>query len=155
MRELWLDRAFIVAISAVIVFEIMTLINLIVPVSFFWTFALFALFIPFFIFYFKSIRSKVIVPLRFYERAAKLGARITGVKRVIYGHTHEFMHTNFGGIEYLNSGTWSPAFDDIECTKPSCPKTFVWIKPDPNDPEHKARVANVYQWKDHQIGLLC
>lgn len=158
MRELWLDRAFLVAAAAVLVFELVSFVRLVVNVSFLWVFVLFALFIPFFVFYFKSIHSKVIVPLRFYERAAKLGARISGVKRVIYGHTHQFMHTNFSGIEYLNSGTWSPAFDDVECTKPTCPKTFVWIKPAPSDPanpENQGRVANVYQWKDHQVSLLC
>ena len=103
--------------------------------------------------------------MEYYHNAVKLGAKITGVKRVIYGHTHEFVHTNFEGIEYLNSGTWSPAFDDVECTKPSSPKTFVWIRPTPSlsgasegadataSPEKRA--ASVYEWKNDEFHLLC
>jgi UDP-2,3-diacylglucosamine pyrophosphatase LpxH len=163
MRELWLDRAFILIGLLFGLLWIFSVLNIVITVSYWWAFALFMIFAPFFMFYFRSHTSKVIVPVKYYERAVKLSSRITGVKRVVYGHTHEFVHTNFDGIEYLNSGTWSPAFDDVECTKPSCPKTFVWIKPVETAPEgaspapgtENERVANVYEWRGSEMALLC
>jgi UDP-2,3-diacylglucosamine pyrophosphatase LpxH len=155
MRELWLDRAFMVAFMFFVAFELLSLVNFVFNVSYWWVIPIIMLFLPFFIFYFRSVKSKVIVDIKLYERAVKLGSKITGVRRVVYGHTHEFMHTNFEGIEYLNSGTWSPAFSDIECTKPLYPKTFVWIKPGPDPTTTGERVANVYEWRSGEIALLC
>ncbi len=159
MRELWLDRAFLVLLAIILGFWVMSLLNVVWRLSYWWMFILAGAFLaPFFIFYFRSFKSKVIVPVEFYRRAVKLSSRITRVRRVVYGHTHVFGHTNFDGVEYLNSGTWSPAFVDIACTVPMCPKTFVWIRYDksPENPSAK-RVANVYEWKtgDGQMNLLC
>ena len=153
-RELWLDRAFLVIAAFAAGFWALSVLNIVVKVSYWWIFLLAVLFlVPFFLFYFRSIKSKVIVDVKYYEKAVHLGSKVTRVKRVIFGHTHEFVHTNFSGIEYLNSGTWSPAFDDVECTKPSCPKTFVWIRPSETD--KNTRVANVYEWKASDMTLLC
>ncbi len=153
-RELWLDRAFLVMFAFGAGFWMLSVLNIVVKISYWWVFLLSLFFlVPFFIFYFRSIKSKVIVDVKYYEKAVKLGSRVTRVKRVIFGHTHEFVHTNFSGIEYLNSGTWSPQFDDVECTKPSCPKTFVWIRP--SDTDKDTRVANVYEWKSNAMTLLC
>lgn len=154
MRELWLDRAFIVMGSLGVGSWAVGLLNVVWKVSYWWiTVAFTLLLLPFFLFYFRSIKSKVIVDVKYYERAVKFGSKICRVKRVVFGHTHDFVHTNFDGIEYLNSGTWSPAFDDVECTKPSCPKTFVWIRPDTNNSD--TRVANVFEWRKNEIVLLC
>jgi hypothetical protein len=140
-------------------FQLMGLLNIVWHVSYWWVLAIVLMFMPFFIFYFRSFKSKILVDVKYYEKAVKLSAKITGVKRVVFGHTHEFVHTNFEGVEYLNSGTWSPAFDDIECTKPSCPKTFVWIRPAQGDGEKPGepglRVANVYEWRKDEMVLLC
>jgi len=38
-----------------------------------------------------------------------------------------------GAVEHLNSGCWSPAFLDVECTKPLDQKTFIWISPSENN----------------------
>lgn len=43
-----------------------------------------------------------------------------------------------GGIEHLNSGTWSPAFKDVECTKAIDQKTCVWIEPKVGSPHREA-----------------
>ncbi|MBI3554703.1 MAG: metallophosphoesterase [Deltaproteobacteria bacterium] len=153
-RELWLDRAFLVMFAFGAGFWLLSVLNIVWKVSYWWVFLLGLFFlVPFFIFYFRSIKSKIIVDVKYYEKAVKLGSKVTRVKRVIFGHTHEFVHTNFSGIEYLNSGTWSPQFDDVECTKPSCPKTFVWIRP--SDADKDVRVANVYEWKASAMTLLC
>lgn len=156
LRELWLDRAFLVFFTLFLGYEFLSVINIVWQVSYWWVLTALALMLPFFIFYYRSFKSKVIVPLKHYERAVKAASRITRVKRAVFGHTHEFLHTNFDGIEYLNSGTWAPSFDDIECTKPSHPKTFVWIRPDTSPEASKdARVANVFEWKKSDINLLC
>jgi hypothetical protein len=156
-RELWLDRFFMVAGAFVAGFWTMSMLNIVWKVSYWWALAIVVLFTPFFIFYFRSVKSKIIVDVKYYEKAVKLGSRITRTKRVVFGHTHEFVHTNFEGVEYLNSGTWSPQFDDVECTKPSCPKTFVWIRPcqPADDQATPERVANVYKWENGDLALLC
>lgn len=162
-RELWLDRAFLVLFGAFLAFEAIMALNIFSKVSYWWMLGIFALFLPFFLFYFRSIKSKIVVNVKYYERAVTLGARICGVSRVVFGHTHEFTHTNFDTIEYLNSGTWSPAFDDIACTIPSCPKTFVWIRPESTSSTTPTvtttpatRIANVFEWTpDEDIRLLC
>lgn len=152
-RELWLDRAFIVLLALWGGFWALSVLNIVWKISYWWMFIVSSLLLlPFFLFYFRSIKSKIIVDVKYYEKAVKFGSKITRVKRVVFGHTHEFVHTNFDGIEYLNSGTWSPAFDDVECTKPSCPKTFVWIRREGDGSE---RVANVYEWKNLDMTLLC
>jgi UDP-2,3-diacylglucosamine pyrophosphatase LpxH len=165
LRELWLDRAFMVLFGAFMAYQTVAAMNLIGRVSYWWMFAIFALFLPFFIFYFASIKPKVNVDVKHYEKALQLIAQICGVKRVVFGHTHEFVHKSIGNVEYLNSGTWSPAFDDIACTRPSCPKTFVWIRPDntvaaaDGDQAGRApqpRIANVFEWTpEGQSRLLC
>lgn len=152
-RELWLDRAAFFFGGFLLLYILLGSINFVWQVSFFWIFPLFILMLPFFVFYFRSIKSKIPVNVGFYRRAVLLGAKIAGVSRVIYGHTHKFAHANFNGVEHLNSGTWAPAFDDIECTKPTVPKTFVWIKPDPE--ESSRRIANVYAWEKGEAKLLC
>lgn len=156
-RELWLDRAFLVFGGMFAGFEIMSVLNVVVPISYWWTLVIFLAFVPFFMFYFRSVKSKVIVPVKYYEKAVKFGSQIAQVNRVVFGHTHEFVHTNFDGIEYLNSGTWSPAFDDVACTKPASPKTFVWIRPtaEGSSGGTDGRVANVYEWNGRELILLC
>ncbi len=58
-----------------------------------------------------------------------MASAITRVQRIVYGHTHHARHEVIGAVEHLNSGCWSPAFLDVECTKPIDQKTFVWISP--------------------------
>jgi hypothetical protein len=49
-----------------------------------------------------------------------------------------------GPVEHLNSGCWSPAFLDIECTQPLDQKTFVWISPSAEG----ERQAEVFKFLD-------
>lgn len=152
-RELWLDRVFIILIALFLGYQLLNLLNVVWKVSYWWTFGpAFLIMLPFLIFYFPTFKSRVIVDMKYYAKSVKLAAHITKVKRVIFGHTHEFKHTNLDGVEYLNSGTWSPAFDDFACTRPSCPKTFIWIRP---EDEKTSRVANVYEWRGNEMHLLC
>ena len=128
LRELWLDRAFLVFLSFFVIFEVMLIIRYIYEVSFFWAFIPLFLLLPFFIFYSQSITSLVSSYKEPDERILYLASRITNVSRIVYGHTHTPRHEMIGAVEHLNSGTWSPAFKDVECTVMVDQKTCVWIE---------------------------
>jgi glycerol-3-phosphate dehydrogenase len=49
-------------------------------------------------------------------------------------------------VEYINTGTWSPAFEDVECTKAFGKKCFAWIRPTADG----KRSAHLYEWKEGQ-----
>jgi hypothetical protein len=72
------------------------------------------------------------------------------VSRVVQGHVHLARHTYTEGVEYMNTGTWSPAYRDVECTQPYGRKCFAWIKPG----EDGKRVAELYEWKENGPDLL-
>lgn len=128
-RELWLDRAFFIFIAFFIIFELMLLVRQMFEVSFFWAFIPLFLLLPFFLFYSQSITSLVSSYKEPDERILTVSSAITRVRRIVYGHTHRIRHEMIGPVEHLNSGCWSPAFLDVECTKEIDQKTFVWITP--------------------------
>jgi hypothetical protein len=144
MRELWLDRAFIILTAFLVIFQFFSFVRSVYEVSFFWMFIPLFLFLPFFLFYSKSITSLVSGYKEPDERILSMAGAITKVKRVVFGHTHHARHEMIGPIEHLNSGCWSPAFLDIECTKPIDQKTFVWIGP----AESGSRQAELLQFRD-------
>lgn len=129
LRELWLDRALLVMLSFFIIFEIMIIVRYVYQVSFFWAFIPLFLLLPFFLFYSQSITSLVSSYKEPDERILYLASKITRTLRVVFGHTHIPRHEMIGAVEHLNSGTWSPAFRDVECTQAMDQKTLVWIEP--------------------------
>ncbi|MFP5518639.1 MAG: metallophosphoesterase [Bdellovibrionia bacterium] len=129
-RELWLDRAFFVMLSFLVIFQVMVFIKTVFSISFFWAFIPLFILLPFFIFYSKSVTSLVSSYKEPDDRVLAMASAITGVKRIVFGHTHHSRHEIIGSVEHLNSGCWSPAFLDVECTKPIDQKTYIWIKPD-------------------------
>ncbi len=128
-RELWLDRAFLIFLSFFLIFEGMAFIRSVYHISFFWAFIPLFLFLPFFLFYSKSITSLVSSYKEPDDRVLAMASAITKVQRIVFGHTHHTRHEIIGSVEHLNSGCWSPAFLDVECTKPLDQKTYVWITP--------------------------
>lgn len=128
-RELWLDRAFLIGVAFFLIFQLMLFIRQVYDLSFFWAFIPLFFLLPFFLFYSKSITSMVSSYKEPNERIMAMTSAITKVKRIIYGHTHSVRHEMIGSVEHLNSGCWSPAFLDIECTKPVDQKTYIWISP--------------------------
>lgn len=128
-RELWLDRAFLIMIAFLIVFQLMILIKQFFALSFFWAFIPLFLLLPFFLFYSRSVTSLVSSFKEPDERILSSASAITNVRRIIYGHTHLIRHEMIGAVEHLNSGCWSAAFTDVECTKSIDQKTFVWLEP--------------------------
>lgn len=133
MRELWLDRAALVVGILILIFQLFLLT--VGTTSLIWTVVPFLpllIFLPFFIFYSRSVASLVVESKEPKEEILAMAGQIAKVNRIVYGHTHIIRHEVIGPIEHLNSGTWSPAFTDVECKKPLGMKTFVWIAPGPD-----------------------
>jgi UDP-2,3-diacylglucosamine pyrophosphatase LpxH len=149
-RELWLDRAFIMLIGFIFIFQIFALIKLASDISFFWMFIPLFILVPFFVFYAKSIDSDITVVKEPNEWILSVSARIARVKRVIYGHTHIARHEYIGEVEHLNSGCWTPAFLDVECTKPMGKKTYIWIEPG-EDGKREAQLREFIRGDSYQI----
>lgn len=143
-KELWLDRAFLIFIAFFVIFQLMIIIRQIFEISFFWAFIPLFLLLPFFLFYSQSIASYVSSFKQPDERILTMASAITGVQRIIFGHTHQIRHEMIGAVEHLNSGCWSPAFLDVECTKSIDQKTFVWLEP----AENQRRQASLLIFKD-------
>ena len=139
-RELWLDRAFLVFLVFAFLVEIFLFINNMYKISFFWMLVPVLLFLPFFMFYSKSIRSDVHEYKEPRERILTIASMICKVNRIIYGHTHHIRHELIGPVEHLNSGTWSPAFLDVECEKAIDNKSFIWIEPSDSGSGRQAQV---------------
>lgn len=149
-RELWLDRAFIVMVAFLITYLLFVQVKLLWSISLFWMFIPLCLFLPFFIFYAKSISPKTLTYKEPKEKILSIAAQVTKVSRVIYGHTHIIRHEWVGEVEHLNSGTWSPAFEDVECTRPLGKKAFIWIEPAANG----LRKARVFEFLGKRIRQL-
>lgn len=141
-RELWLDRAFIIFISFFMIFQLMVFVRSVYEISFFWAFIPLFLLLPFFLFYSKSITSLVSSYKEPDERVLAMASAITKAQRIVFGHTHLARHEIIGSVEHLNSGSWSPAFTDVECKNPVDQKTYVWISPS----ESGGRQAEVFKY---------
>ena len=81
-------------------------------------------------------------------------AEITGVNRIVYGHTHIARHEFYGSVEHLNSGSWSPGFTNVECTESVIRNNYIWISPSAETLERKAELclfkSNHNDNKSHQ-----
>lgn len=142
LKELWLDRAFLMLAAIIFLYMVFLQIDNIFRISLSWILLPLLLFVPFFLFYSRSVKSVVHEYKEPQEKILNLSGLITKVSRIVYGHTHHVRHEMIGAIEHLNCGTWSPAFEDVECEKPIGQKTFVWITP---SDQGELREAGVYQ----------
>ncbi|AGH94286.1 metallophosphoesterase [Pseudobdellovibrio exovorus] len=157
-KELWLDRLFLISFGFIIIYIIVFQLKHFLGISLFWIFLPLALFIPFFLFYARSVTSLVSEYKQPSEALLSRQAEIAQVKRVVYGHTHIPRHEFYGFVEHLNSGTWSPAFTNVECTETFERNHYVWITPSTTNqgagPEsgEKSRKAELRQFntKKHQ-----
>ena len=143
-RELWLDRAFLILIGLAALFEVFLFIKQVYDISFFFMFIPILLLVPFFLFYSRAIRSNVVQYKEPQDDILAMASSITGARRIIYGHTHVVRHEIIGAVEHLNPGSWSPAFLDVECTKPIGQKTFIWIQPSPEG----GRESRLYHFRE-------
>jgi len=142
-RELWLDRLFLITFIFGVVFFIVSTLNDYLGISLYWIFLPLALLLPFFLFYARSVTSLVSEYKEPSEAVLSKQAEIAQVKRVVYGHTHHPRHEYYGFVEHLNSGTWSPAFTNVECTESTERNAYVWITP---GEDQKLRKAELLQF---------
>ena len=144
-RELWLDRALLLFLGAFASFQIFSILNVFVRLSAWWIAVPFAIFLLPFVFYARSVQSEVRETEINIHKRLPTSARIAGVARVVLGHTHRERHTGIRDIELINTGTWSSAYHDVECTMPYGRKCFAWIHP---DPAGTGRIAQLRVWND-------
>jgi UDP-2,3-diacylglucosamine pyrophosphatase LpxH len=142
-KELWLDRLFLITFMFSVFYFIVSLLNDYLGLSLYWVFLPLALFLPFFLFYARSVTSLVSEYKEPNEALLSKQAEIAQVKRVIYGHTHLPRHEYYGFVEHLNSGTWSPAFTNVECTESTERNAYVWLTP---TEDQKLRKAELLQF---------
>ncbi len=148
-KELWLDRAFLILAGLTITFLVVAQLKALFGISFYWIFAPLMLLIPFFLFYARSITSLVSTYKEPDEILFAQQSTVTGVNRIVYGHTHIPRHEFYGSVEHLNSGTWSPGFTDVECTTSSERNNYVWIYPNPEKPDvRKAELGQFISQKN-------
>jgi UDP-2,3-diacylglucosamine pyrophosphatase LpxH len=153
MQELWVDRALLFLLILLVSFQVISLVKLIADISMFWILVPIAGTMPFFVFYAQSITSKLDEEVvQAPSRSVAVSSRLAKVSRVVHGHTHYEAHRLVDGVELLNSGTWSPGFKDLECTKPYGRTPFVWIRPpapeEVQDGARARRVAELREWKE-------
>jgi UDP-2,3-diacylglucosamine pyrophosphatase LpxH len=159
LRELWLDRAILLGFIIFGSFQFFSVLNVFAHVSLWWFVIPLALLIPIFIFYARSVQSEVNATQNSAMEMASLSARITKVKRIVQGHTHDELHRILSAqsnqdkdeIEILNTGTWSPAYQDVECSKPYGRKCFAWIRPQETSSQ---RMSQLYEWTGTKAVLI-
>jgi UDP-2,3-diacylglucosamine pyrophosphatase LpxH len=143
LRELWLDRALLLLASLYGAWQLVLLVNIALPVSPLWGLVPLAIFLPIFAAYAASVNPTVFRHPLLTPKRAELIIKITGAKRVVFGHTHRPEHCEVGPVSYFNQGFWSPAFTEPECTHRMGTQTFVRIRPMPTGPD---RVAELCEW---------
>ena len=146
MKELWLDRLFLIILTFIVIYFTVSTLKTYFAISYFWTFLPLIFFVPFFLFYARSVTSLVSQYKQPDEHHLARQAAVAGVKRIVYGHTHVAIHEFYGAVEHLNSGSWSPAFTNVECTESVEKNTYVWISPSDEDPS--VRKAELLQFSN-------
>jgi len=147
LRELWLDRALLLLALLFAAWQIVLHINYAIPISALWGLVPLGFFLVPYFMYATSVRPTAFRQPLLNAKRAELIARITGVRRVVFSHTHEPEIRKIGPVQFLNSGFWSPAFAEPECRTRIGTQTFVWIKPaGDRDDEQAEREALLYEW---------
>lgn len=154
-RELWLDRAFFLLAALFLAWQVVLHINIALPISPLWVFVPLALFMFPYVAYASSVKPTVFQAPLLSEERAELIHKITGMQRVVFGHTHQPKCEQIGPVAFYNGGFWSQAFADPECTVRLGAQTFVRIRP---RLDGKGRVAELCEWKaaaDKPCRCLC
>jgi UDP-2,3-diacylglucosamine pyrophosphatase LpxH len=141
-RELWVDRAALAALVVLVTFQLFAAFHFVTGAGAAWALPIFGLLLGPFLAYARSCRSEVgSVEVNIREHVPLL-ARIAGVTRVVMGHTHRPRHERVGSVEYLNTGHWSPAFEDVACTRRMGRDTFAWVD--------ASGAASLRAWDGHE-----
>lgn len=145
MQVLWMDRAFIFVIGILFILQIFLIVDQLVDIQIYWTLLPLLFLAPFFIFYSSTVKNAIKGSKDPGEQRLRWISILTNTSRVVFGHTHHVKHELVGSVEFLNPGSWSPIFKDIECTEPLTRYAYVKISP-----QGEGREANLKEWKDGQ-----
>lgn len=141
LRELWLDRGLLALGVVLLAWQIVLMVNMVLPANPLWVFVPLAAMSPAVIVYASRVRSGLFTAPLLTEERASLIHRITGATRVIFGHIHIPERRQVGPVEYINGGFWSAAFADPACSRRIGTQTFVWIRP-----SEPGRRAELLEW---------
>ena len=142
LQVLWIDRAFIFLVGVLFFVQVFLVLDQLVDIQFYWMLIPLVLLAPFFIFYSSTVKNGVTGSKDPGEQRLRWISLLTQTHRVVFGHTHIVRHEIIGSVEYLNPGSWSPIFEDIECEKPLTKYAYVKIVP-----TNKGRVATLKEWQ--------
>lgn len=142
-QVLWIDRAFIFLVGILFFIQLFLVIDQLVDIQFYWMIVPLLLLAPFFIFYSSTVVNGIKGSKDPGEQRLRWLSLLTQTHRVVFGHTHIVKHEIIGSVEYLNPGSWSPIFEDIECKRPLTRFAFVKISP-----SGKGRISTLKEWKD-------
>lgn len=142
LKELWLDRAFFLIGLIWFSWQAFSTQNVFSSFPYYWFFIYLLGLLPFFIYYAHGVSSDIHSNQSLALSHAPISAKICGVKRIVLGHSHNAQHKMIGNIEYLNTGTWSRIFKDVECEQEFHKETFVWIRNDE---------ANLFEWMNDTL----
>jgi len=145
LRELWLDRALLIIGSLLFGIQFILALNMVWPISPWWALGPALLLSPLIFIYAHSVHSSVFATPLLSKPSAKLLSQITGVNRIVLGHNHVPECSKLDDVEYINSGSWSPAYSEPECINRIGTPTFVWI----GKTEQKSRrTATLWRWPE-------
>ncbi|MCO4753099.1 MAG: metallophosphoesterase [Bacteriovoracaceae bacterium] len=142
IREMWLDRFFLMLILIAMSWQIFTTHSLFTSVSLWWFTVPMFLSIPILAYYAQGIKSEVHQNLNAGQQKVAIAAQIVDVKRVVHGHTHIPLDKHIEDVHFLNPGSWSPYFEEIECVKNRQDKRYVWI-----EEQGEQRHATLKMWE--------
>jgi UDP-2,3-diacylglucosamine pyrophosphatase LpxH len=124
-RQLWIDRVALLLVSAAVAAACL----LLAPAAFAPAAALPP--VLFLAYEAAAPRLKLGESWRGIRRAARRVARAHRARAVVFGHTHNPEGTWEDGVFYGNTGSWSAAFADVECTRPlSSERPIIWLRAD-------------------------
>jgi UDP-2,3-diacylglucosamine pyrophosphatase LpxH len=130
IQELWLDRILLTVGFAAVTLWLYAMLNLVVSVSVYWWWTSLFLTVPALFYYSRGMEANVRASQAEALKQAPLIAKVSGMNRIVFGHTHIAGVKWVDQVEVFNPGTWSPAFKDPECREAFGQKCVVWIKKD-------------------------
>ncbi len=142
IRELWLDRFFLMVLLMSMSWQIFTTHSLFASVSLWWFAVPLFLSLIFLGYYAQGIKSEVHQNLNAGQQKVPIAAKLVNVERVVHGHTHIPIDKTIEGVHFLNPGSWSPYFDDIKCVKNRQSKRYIWI-----ESKGDTREASIEMWE--------
>ncbi len=144
IRELWIDRFAFFLVSLIVLG-----CSLIWWEPHVWEVAL-AMAILFAIYEYVVPKPPLESIYKHLDVCARSIAKIYQARGVVFGHTHIPLEAWEHKIFFGNSGTWAPAFHDVECKRPALDgKPVIWLKRD--EIQNGDLQGGLFLWRDKQL----